>query len=538
VDFRILGPLEVWHEGRPVDLTGRRQRALLAIMLVNAGAVVSTDRLMDDLWGEEQPDTGGAALRVRLSQLRKALGDEGSELIVSRPPGYLIRVVPGQLDLQRFERLVGEGERAMAQGDAQDAARSLAEADALWRGPALADFAYAPFAQAPIARLEELRLTARELRIDAELALGHHAHLVGELEGLVREHPLRERLCGLLMLALYRDGRQADALAAYRSARERLVEEAGIEPGRRLHALERQILTQDPSLEFAEALPAQPRGVLVLSFVESDDVESLVALAEPLAAGAGHELLVTSLVRDDAALPAAAARLRAVRDRFVQRGGAARVAAFTSAEPGHDAVRLAAEQDVALMVLEAPRALLRDGATGAGLAMVLERAVCDVAVVVGAQRAGVIGDDRAILVPFAGHEHDWAAVELGAWLADARGAPLQLLGARADPSTGRRDASRLLASASLALQRSLGIAAEPVLLQTAGAAGVLRAAERGAIIALGLPEAWARDGVGAARLEVARAARTPVVLVRRGLRPGGLAPPAAATRFTWSGAPG
>jgi DNA-binding SARP family transcriptional activator len=535
VDFAILGPLEVRDDGRPIELAGRRQRALLAILLLHAGEVVSSDRLIDDLWGDEPPDAGAAALRVRLSQLRKTLGPEGNALIVARPPGYVLRVDPEQVDLRRFERLAAAGERALADGDPRTAVDRLTEAGALWRGPALADFAYAPFAQAAIARLEELRLAAAAARIEAELALGRHGPLVAELESLVREHPLSERLTGLLMLALYRDGRQAEALAAYRAQRRRLVDEVGIEPGRALQALERRILAQDAALDLGDAVAAPARALLVAS-LEGAPPEPLVALAESLARRAEHELLVTALVADDAALARDVAALGALRDAAAGRGTAARVAAFTSTDPGGDAVRLVADQDVALLVLGALGDVLETGTPGAGLATVLAGAVCDVALVAGAERPLQGGGGRAVLVPFAGHDHDWTAVELAAWLAGALGAPLRLLGTRADPDEGRRDASRLLANASLVVQRGLGIAADPLLVDR-GADGIVRAAAGGAAVVLGLSERWPRDGLGATRLEVARRAPAPVVLVRRGLRPGGLAPPDARTRFTWSRRP-
>jgi DNA-binding SARP family transcriptional activator len=171
MDFSLLGPLEVRHEGREVPVRGAKQRALLAVLLLHANAVVSTDRLLDELWGDEPPEARTAALRVRLSQLRKALDIEGTNPIVTRAPGYSIEVRPDQLDLHRFERLVENAGAA----EPAEAAEQLREALALWRGPALADFAYEPFAQAAIGRLEELRLLAVEKRIDADLALGRHA---------------------------------------------------------------------------------------------------------------------------------------------------------------------------------------------------------------------------------------------------------------------------------------------------------------------------------------------------------------------------
>jgi YVTN family beta-propeller protein len=230
MQFRILGSLEVLVDGRAVDLGGAKQRALLAVLLLSANRVVSTDQLIEALWGERVPDTALKAVRVYVSQLRKALD---RDRILTATPGYKIRIEPGELDLERFQALVAEGKPA--------------DALSLWRGRPLADFAYEPFAQSEIARLEELQVGAIEARIEADLEAGRSSAVVGELEALVREHPLKERLWGHLMLALYRSGRQADALDAYRRARQRLVE-VGIEPGPQLRELERKILTQDESL--------------------------------------------------------------------------------------------------------------------------------------------------------------------------------------------------------------------------------------------------------------------------------------------------
>ena len=203
MEFRILGALEAWDAGREVSLGGPKPRALLAVLLLHANEVVATDRLIDELWGEDSPEDAAAALRVNVSRLRKTLPQD---VLTTRSPGYVIRVEPDTLDLHRFERLTDEGRSLLARGLAADAARRLHEALSLWRGPALADFAYESFAQAAIARLEEIRLAAIELRIDADLALGRHDELVGELEELVGEHPLRERLRRYLMTALYRVG--------------------------------------------------------------------------------------------------------------------------------------------------------------------------------------------------------------------------------------------------------------------------------------------------------------------------------------------
>src|SRR5262245_12807300 len=246
MEFRILGPLEVVSSGELLPLGGTLQRAVLALLLTRPNEVVSVDRMIDQLWPTDPPRTAANTLQFYLSQLRKLLGHDR---IVTRAPGYTLRLEPDELDLERFERLV-------ARGDAD----SLREALALWRGPALADLAFEPFAQVEIARLHELRLTVLEQRIDADLALGRHAQLVSELEALTHEHPLRERLHGQLMLALYRSGRQADALSAYQEARSTLVDELGIEPSVDLQRLEKAILQHDRALDpvSADASAAAP----------------------------------------------------------------------------------------------------------------------------------------------------------------------------------------------------------------------------------------------------------------------------------------
>jgi DNA-binding SARP family transcriptional activator len=272
VEFRILGPLEVRDNGESLVLGGAKQRSLLAILLLNANQVVSTDRLIDELWGAEAPDTAAKALQVHVSQLRKVLEPErerggSSRVLCTRPPGYVLELEPDQFDLRRFETLAAEGREALAAGDAAKAATTLGDALGLWRGPPLADLAYAEFAQREAARLEELRLAVLEDRIQADLDRGRHAEVLGELERLVADEPLRERPRAQLMLALYRSGRQAGALDAYRDARRTLVEELGIEPGRELKQLEAAILNQDAVLDApapqapSPARPAEPKFV-------------------------------------------------------------------------------------------------------------------------------------------------------------------------------------------------------------------------------------------------------------------------------------
>jgi YVTN family beta-propeller protein len=262
VDFRILGTLEVADEGRELALTGGKQSALLAILLLHPNEVVPSDRLIDELWGERSPATAAKSLQVHVSRLRAAFEDSGANrgdgVVLTRGGGYLIRVRPRELDRDRFERLVQEASGALGDAELRRALELLAEAFALWRGPPLADFAYEPFAQQEIARLEELHLAATEMRIEAELALGQHARLIGELEALVKQHPFRERLRAQLMLALYRAGRQTEALQAYQAARRTLVDEVGVEPGQELRALERAVLAQDPALDLAAAAAVAP----------------------------------------------------------------------------------------------------------------------------------------------------------------------------------------------------------------------------------------------------------------------------------------
>jgi YVTN family beta-propeller protein len=248
LEIRLLGPVEVTLDGRPLELGRRKQRALLVLLALNANRVVSTDTLVDALWGERPPATAPVGLYGLVSALRKLLEPHRPGVLRRKEPGYVVELPPEQIDIGRFELLAAEGRRALAAGDAESAAMKLAEALELWRGPPLHDLADFSFAQTEIGRLDELRLAAVEDRFAADLGLGRNGQLVPELESLVSQHPLRERMRAQLMLALYRGGRQADALAVYRDARTALVEGLGIEPSAELQALERAILEQDPSL--------------------------------------------------------------------------------------------------------------------------------------------------------------------------------------------------------------------------------------------------------------------------------------------------
>jgi predicted ATPase/class 3 adenylate cyclase len=303
MEFRILGPLEVLEGTQQVALGGRKRRAVLALLLLHPDEIVGSERMVDELWGETAPAGALKTLQVHISRLRKELPD----VLVTRGHGYELQLEPDQLDARRFERVVDEA-RAELAGERPERALALLESGlALWRGPPLADLAYEPFAQAEIARLEDLRVAAEEQLIDAKLALGRHAEVIGQLERLVETHPYRERLRGQLMLALYRADRQADALQAYQDARGALVEELGIEPGERLRELEGAVLAQDPSLALvlpeAPAAPANepvtaglPSGVVTFLLT---DIEGSSGLWE-----ADHDAMAASLELHDAIVAA------------------------------------------------------------------------------------------------------------------------------------------------------------------------------------------------------------------------------------------
>jgi DNA-binding SARP family transcriptional activator len=527
MEFRLLGPLEVVEHDRSLALGGVKQRSLLAILLLHANEVVSSDRLIGEVWGETPPSTAAKSIQVYVSRLRKEPGMEGR--LVTQAPGYILRVDPSELDLARFEQLLAEARGAHARGAAQKLRRALA----LWRGPALADLAYEPFAQSEIGRLEELRWVALEQRIDADLAGGRHAELVGELEALIPEQPLREHLRYQLMLALYRSARQAEALAAYREARRQLSDELALEPSEGLRRLEQAILRQDPALDLPEEAsrpslagqaPAPDRSLLIVPR-KLDGIEALLRLAEPLGASQPPRELILARVVEAEELAAATAELAERRAQLMADGLAARTAAFSSPAPADDVVRLASQESVDLLLMDAGRSPLH-GEAGT----VLGEAPCDVAMLVeagGSLRAG------PVLVPFGAAWHDWAALELGAWVARATGAPLRLIGATSDRREGGRNASRLLADASLIVQRSAGVVAEP-LLASPGREGVMGLAEGAGLLVVGLSERWREDGLGRARTRLVEAPPAPTVLVRRGPRPGGLAPAETRTRFGWS----
>jgi DNA-binding SARP family transcriptional activator len=298
IDYRILGPLLVSRDGESMTLGGGRNKELLTLLLLRPNEVVSADRLVEDLWQETPPAAPRKAVQVYFSRLRKALGED---VLETSGVGYVLRVGEGELDVWRFERLVGQGRRALAAGEPARAATLLRQAVDLWRGPALADVMYEAFAQAEAARLEELRLRCVEARLEADLALGRHADVIGELELLVDQHGDRERLRGQLMLALYRSGRQEEALAVYRRTRGRLLDELGIEPGPELRSLESAILNHDPRLTWTSPRAAAP------SVRKPDDtfvgrerqLDQIMADLEELSRGRGSLLVLRGEPRRD-----------------------------------------------------------------------------------------------------------------------------------------------------------------------------------------------------------------------------------------------
>jgi DNA-binding SARP family transcriptional activator len=358
VEFRILGPLEVARPDRVVLLGARKQRALLAVLLLHANEVVTSDRLIDEVWGDEAPATAAKSVQIYVSQIRKGLRDgdpaADGDVLLTRAGGYVLNVAPGGLDAWRFERAVDEGRRALSGGDPERAARRLREGLGLWRGPPLADFRYDAFAQAEIARLEELRLGAVEERIEADLALGRHAGLVGELETLVAEQPLRERLRGQLMLALYRCDRQADALEVYRAGRLRLAEDLGLDPSPTLRRLEQAILAQSSAL----ALPERAAGAAEPAVGAAPTASAPAALAAPAAPATPSELAAPAAPATPSVLAAPGVGASA--------GPAARSARGAPRRYGHGQgrARLAIAAGGALLVLAAVAAGLKLAAPG------------------------------------------------------------------------------------------------------------------------------------------------------------------------------
>src|SRR5215470_10594209 len=291
---RILGPFDLEDGGRRITIGGVRQRAVLADLLLHANEVVPSEQILIDLWGVDTSASAANALQAAISRLRRLLPPGR---LITTAPGYRLRVFQAELDAAQFEQLIFEGRDALAGGSAAEAARLLDQAMTLWRGPPLADFRYEPFAQAEIARLEELQLACLEERNEAQLALGSAGALTAELGRMVAGHPLRERLRGQLMLALYRSGRQAEALDAYREFRSTLREELGLEPASALRQLEAAILRHDPVLAPGAATSGKPqvrRPVTVLCVAVQVTPSSGAAL-DPESHGVVNQHVVSDL---------------------------------------------------------------------------------------------------------------------------------------------------------------------------------------------------------------------------------------------------
>ncbi|HEY2373023.1 MAG TPA: AfsR/SARP family transcriptional regulator [Gaiellaceae bacterium] len=516
IEFGLLGPLSVRTERGDVRLGGARQRSTLAILLLNAGQVVSVERLADDLYSGDAPATAVAQVQRQISDLRKALGAEAR--VETSPPGYVLRLDAHELDITRFERLLAQGTEALNRGDAASARSIFEEALALWRGRPLADLAGFGFAQAAAGRLEELRLVAVERRLQAELALGRHAEVVPTLEELTAEEPLREGLTGLLMLALYRSGRQADALAAYRALRTRLSTELGLEPAPELRSLETAILRQDTTLAAASLVEAE--SIVLAATREETASPALLALARM------RDTIVVRIERDEAALTHAAAALEEQRRTL---GATARAAAFVSADWALDLVRTARTHDASLVLVDA-RVDELTAAVGLAVVALVDGSPADVGLLIRGDQ-GLAGPD--VYVPFGGGEHDWAALEVAAALAAVNGFSLKLVGTASAPHLGRRDASRLLADAALAVQRAIGVSSTPILTPAVPDA-VVAVVEPATIVVAGFASRWRTDGLGPMRAALAVDARPPVLFVHRGPSPGLLSPRETRTRFTWT----
>jgi DNA-binding SARP family transcriptional activator len=517
VEVRLLGPLEAVCDGVGVALPGLKSRCVLATLALNAGEVVSVDRLADALWLDAPPQTLMTQIHAQISTLRRRLNPDrtpgtAGEVIATRPPGYRLNVEAVGIDLREFETTLREGQDALATGAVDAAGAHFRQGLAMWRGPALADLPQEAFG-GDAARLEDLRLAALELAIDADLEMGRHLQVLRELDVACAERPYRESLWAKRMLALYRCGRQADALAAFRAARKALVEEIGIEPGENLRGLEQAILRQDPSLSGVRATTG-PVSARVLVSGEPADLASLVPVA---ALFAGDELLAVGQVAAGADLAEAT---RIVREATVRATGPrVRSAAFRSSHPARDLARVAQQQETRLLVVH----LDVDGLLPLEL---LSASPADVALVDVASVDRVAG----VTVPFTSSTHDWAALALGGRVAAVLRIPLELVGV----DLGERgDASRALASAALALGRVVGIDAVPRLVSAGPLALVNAVGERGLVVT-GLPEGYRRGGLGPARLAMLERTRGRIVMVHAGPRPGVLAPAESGTRFSWS----
>jgi DNA-binding SARP family transcriptional activator len=336
MQFRVLGPLEVVADDGPLPIGRGKRRTLLGLLLIDANEVVSFDRLIDGLWGPRPPAGARSSLHVLVSELRKALGPGAAEMLLTLPSGYVLQLEPDQVDRTEFERLLDAGRGELAAGEAAAAEETLREALGLWRGAPLQDFAYDEFARTEIARLGELRLEADEELIEAGLAQGRGGDLVAEIESLIARHPLRERLRGQLMLALYQAQRQADALEAYERARRTLMAELGVEPGPALQRIQHAILRHDPALE----PESKPRAAAPALRRVSSRPSGPIAIAAALAiAGIGVAVFLafhgggSRLPRVGTVVPGSAAEVDAATNRLVGAVPLAQVPRATGVDP-------------------------------------------------------------------------------------------------------------------------------------------------------------------------------------------------------------
>ena len=500
MEFRILGPLEVW-DGEARSPWAGRGSVPFSPCSSSTERGRPRDRLIDELWGEDSPETPPLPPGLRLGAAEGA----AAGVLATRSPGYLIRIEAASSTSDRFERLVEEGRSLLAEGLAAERRERLREA--LSCGEARRSRTSAtrrsPRARSPGWRSSGWQRWSCGSRPTSRC--GRHAELVGELEALVAEHPLRERLRAQLMTALYRCGRQAEALEAYREARRALVEELGIDPSPALQELERAILGHDPSLAVEAAPHGRPGGRRAV------DPRAIAHEAQHRPAARGGRAAREATAARAHPRPARAGRGRA-RGRVglargapvgaSARGIAARAASFTSTAPGGTWPGSPPSSTSSSCSPRLPTSCWPKERPTSSSSRSSRETPCDVALLVPRERPPA----GPVLVPFGGAEHDWAAVELGAWLARADAVPLRLAGAAAVPEHGRRDASRLLSHGALAVQRVLGIAAEPLLTRP-GEEGMLEASRDAGLLVVGLSTRWHQEGLGPARLGLARMPR-------------------------------
>ena len=512
LEFRILGPVTMMRDGRPVDVP-QQARTVLAQLLLAEERAVSTDRLMDAVWGERVPSSARAAMHNLVAALRRALGED-ADMLTTQPPGYALRYGSrATFDLQAFEAEIDNGRRALESANPGQAEAMLSTALARWQGDALADLAYESWATPVAERLEELRLAAAELRIEAMLALGQSTKAIGEIRSLLVAHPLRESLHAQLLRGLMSAGRRSEALDAYRDWYGLTTSDLGLEPSRELRDLQRSLLEDDPS---------PPRGrhsrSVLLAASSPTGLRRILGLASALGGGeTGHELIlllttdpVERGVTADQALHAAGAELSEIADGLL-----ARSATIVSSETIVGALRIARHQDVDLVLVDGHGVYPAEFPSGP----------CNVAVLASWPYADGRTLTGPVLVPFGGADDEWSALEIAAWLARANGVPLLISGAQRDGE----DPSGMLATAALLVQRYAGAKTLSILSEP-GADGVVRAAAGAGLVILSAE----RAGSDTVREDIVSRSPAPVMLVRDGMRPSGLAPADTITRFSWS----